>query len=67
MKKLSRDEMKKVMGGKIPSGKECSANCNPGFVTISDCDGTCISTEDVGVTCGGSKMCCGGSGNSCQP
>ncbi len=60
MKKLSRDEMKKILGG---YRKECSANCNPGFVTL-DCSGTCTSSEDVGVKCGGVTKCCSG---TCNP
>ena len=51
MKKLTRDEMKNVVGGKNAPAGECSANCNPGFVTIT-CSGTCTATTDVGVKCG---------------
>lgn len=63
-KMLSRDDMKKVMGGSEPSS--CAANCNPGFVSFDSCSGTCTATDDVGVKCGDVKRCCS-SGQSCNP
>ena len=60
MKKLSRDEMKRVMGGRSVQGTECAANCNPGFVSIDNCNSRCTATTDEGVTCGTEKKCCPG-------
>ena len=67
-KMLSRDEMKQIKGGcgeGTGSGAECSANCNPGFVTIDSCSAQCTATTDVGVKCGTVTKCC--SGGTCNP
>ncbi len=64
-KVMSKSEMKKVMGGSAPTSS-CSANCNPGFVSIDSCSGTCKATDEEGVKCGDVKKCCFG-GQSCNP
>ena len=56
--KLSRTEMKNIMAGSGGGSGACSANCNPGFVTIDPCTQTCTATSDVGVKCGTVKKCC---------
>ncbi len=62
MKKLTREQMRKIRGGDetLPPSTECAADCNPGFVSIDDCTGTCTATEDEGVKCGSKKQCCPG-------
>jgi hypothetical protein len=63
MKKLVKAEMKLLIGGAAPH-KACSANCNPGFVSL-ECNGTCTATTDVGVKCGTEILCC--FGGKCNP
>lgn len=70
MKKLTRTQLKNVMGGDAPySG--CSASCGGGnTVSITNCNGTCTATDMVGAKCEGATAtltkCCGGGGN-CTP
>jgi hypothetical protein len=51
--KLSKNEMKKVLGG--ASGlmeSNCSTTCKDGSsVSITDCNGTCVATYQVSVIC----------------
>ena len=61
--KLSRTEMKNIMAG---SYADCSANCNPGFVTFDNCTSKCKATDDVGVKCGTELKCCSNTPN-CTP
>ncbi len=66
MKKLSRNEMKKVIGGSAPNSG-CWATCSSGGnVGYDSCSGSCSAKDNVGAKCGDAKKCCGG-GDSCNP
>ena len=63
MKKLTRSEMKNVVGGANGGSSnrhavaECATNCHPGFVSM-ECSGKCTTTDDVGIKCGTVTKCC---------
>jgi hypothetical protein len=52
--KLSKNEMKKVLGGASggPVGAACSTTCKNGSpISITDCLGTCIAIDQQSVHC----------------
>ena len=66
MKKLSRNEMKKVVGGKVESSG--TASCGSGTVSLTNCNGTLTCVDNHGCQCqGGSntliKRCPGYAGS----
>lgn len=64
MKKLSKDEMKKVVGGfaarlESVENNTCSAKCPGGCVATVVCDGNCSAIDGEGAYCnlnGGGKV-----------
>jgi hypothetical protein len=56
MKKLLREQMKKVVGGVYAFSSDCYAKCADGTTKqITDCSGTCSCTDNVGCTCSGTN------------
>lgn len=56
MQHLSREQLKNVTGGNFSILANCSAKCANGTtITITDCRGTCSSTDNVSVSCSGSS------------
>ena len=53
MIQLTRNEMKKLMGGKVESSG--SANCGSGTVTLTNCSGTLTCVDGHGCQCQGSN------------
>jgi len=50
--KLSKNEMKKVLGG-ADSGSTCSTTCNNGETITVNCTGGCIAADKQYVACTG--------------
>ncbi len=57
---LSRNEMKNILGGKLPGDSACSATANCTGCKQAKCTGktTCTGTDDVGVVCDGYTVSC---------
>lgn len=61
MKKLSKKQMKRIVGGLVPVGNSCSADCPAGSSTLSvSCpvDTKVCSSSGQCVTCDGTNTCC---------
>jgi len=59
MKKLSRNEMKNVMGGiRTGGGATCTASCSDSTTVSIECTGDCTARDNVGAFCGTEKKCC---------
>lgn len=63
MKRLSKTQLKKIMGGNVRPIASCSANCPNAQAVSLDCgeNSTCTASDSVGVKCSGAnneKKCC---------